>query len=245
MDHQPQTLTEAFLSGGPVMWPLLGASVIAVAVVVERAAVYTGFRLSFESFVRDVCDAVRRGDRDRARQVAHGRRSPLARLAAVFIDEADRPAKLRRELLQREGGVLLESVERRLPLLRFVVQIAPILGLLGTVHGLLLAFWGLQALEGPIKPADVAGGIGSALTTTVFGLAIAIPASAFLLLFEEYVERAARRMGFLVSHLEEALRDAAADREKTTERGASAIPVVSSKSQLPPEPDPAASTFVG
>jgi biopolymer transport protein ExbB len=123
----------------------------------------------------------------------------------VFLSVLDRPKELRDELLKREGGVLLEVVEKRLPLLRLVVQIAPILGLLGTVHGLLFAFWGLEAVEGPIKPSDVAGGIGSALTTTVFGLTIAIPASAFLVMFEETVDRAARRMGFLVSHLEEAV----------------------------------------
>ena len=174
--------------------------------------------------------------------MANGRRSPLARLASVFLDESSRPTDLRRELLQREGGLLLESVERRLPLLRLVVQIAPILGLLGTVHGLLLSFWGLQAIEGPLRPADVAGGIGSALTTTVFGLAIAIPASAFLLLFEEYAERAARRMGFLVSHLEEALLDA----DATPAPKVRCDPAPDSSMPQPTsEPDSAASTFVG
>ncbi len=205
MLHEPQTLQEAFVIGGPVMWPLLGASVVAVAVIVERAATYGLQRLPFERFVEQLCQAVRAGDRDAAERIAAGGRGPVARLAAVFLSVLERPKALREELVKREGGMLLEVVEKRLPLLRLVVQIAPILGLLGTVHGLLFAFWGLEAVDGPIKPSDVAGGIGSALTTTVFGLSIAIPASAFLLMFEETVDRVARRMGFLVSHLEEAV----------------------------------------
>lgn len=205
MLHEPQTLQEAFLAGGPVMWPLLGASVAALGVVIERSITYASQRLPFERLVDELGRDIRTGNLKAARERVADKRSPVARLAAVFLDEIHRPAKLREELLQREGGVLLEVVERRLPLLRFVVQIAPILGLLGTVHGLLFAFWRLQAIDGPIRPSDVAGGIGSALTTTVFGLAIAIPASAFLIMFEEYSDHIARRMGFLVSHLEEAL----------------------------------------
>ena len=208
MPHEPQTLQEAFTIGGPLMWPLLGASVVGLAVVVERFAVYASQRLPFDGFVDGLCDAVRSGDDARARAMTEGQRSPLARLARHFLDAQDRPRARREELLKREGDVLLTNVERRLPILRLVVQVAPILGLLGTVHGLLFAFWGLEAVDGPIKPSDVAGGIGSALTTTVFGLSIAIPASAFLLLFEEKVERTARRMGFLVSRLEEALTEA-------------------------------------
>ena len=220
MVHEPQTLREAFEIGGPVMWPLLGASVIAVAVVVERAATYASQSQPFERFVGDLTESVRARDLAGARRLVEKRRSPIARLAAVFLDEVDRPKEARSELLRREGGVLIETVEKRLPILRLIVQIAPILGLLGTVHGLLFAFWGLEAVDGPIRPSDVAGGIGSALTTTVFGLSIAIPSSAFLLWFEEVVDRVARRMGFLVSHLEEAL-DAGAENAQpsASERG--------------------------
>ncbi|MEM7517884.1 MAG: MotA/TolQ/ExbB proton channel family protein [Planctomycetota bacterium] len=205
MLHEPQNLREVFDGGGPVMWPLLGASVIAVAVIIERMVQYSLGRISFEPFVEKLCEAVRSGDYARARSLAGKRRHPLAQIARTFLDCVDKPREIRQELLQREGGLLLETVEKRLPVLRLIVQIAPILGLLGTVHGLLLAFWDLEEVTGPIRPSDIAGGIGSALTTTVFGLTIAIPASAFLLLFEEKVDRAARRMGFLVSHLEEAL----------------------------------------
>lgn len=204
--RDPQTLGDLFQGGGPVMWPLLAASILGLAVVVERSIYFVRRRMRFERFVDDICDAVRQGDLKRARSVAKGGgKHPLARLAGDFLKSIESPPELRAEILKREGGILLESAEQRLPLLRLVVQVAPILGLLGTVHGLLLAFWDLEAITGPIKPSDVAGGIGSALTTTVFGLSIAIPASAFLLMFEEQVERLARRMSFLVSHLEEAL----------------------------------------
>ena len=220
--HDPQTLQEVFAEGGPVMWPLLGASVLGFAVIVERAIHFARRRIGFSRFVDQVCDAVVGGKLDEARGIASRRRHPLAALAVHFLDAADRTPERRAELVQREGGMLIEAAERWLPLLRLVVQIAPILGLLGTVHGLLLAFWALESITGPIRPSDVAGGIGSALTTTVFGLSIAIPASGFLLLFEEQVDRLSRRMGFLVSHLEEALVASTAEAEAQASHDAAA-----------------------
>jgi len=190
------------------MWPLLAVSVVATAVSLERAVHYLRQRAAFEPFVEGLCRLLRAGDLASARALASAGRHPAARMALAFLDLIPRPRGLRGELLQREGGRVLEEVERRLPWLRLAVQIAPILGLLGTVHGLLLAFWKLEAIAGPIRPSDLAGGIGSALTTTVFGLLIAIPASACLSCFEEHAERVARRLGFVVSHLEEALLDA-------------------------------------
>lgn len=205
MPHQPENFRELIEVGGPIMWPLLGVSVVAGAVVVERAVHYSSQGLSFDRFVDRLTGAIRQGDLDTARKESAKKRSPIAKLATVFVDEIGRSKATRTDILQREGGFLVEVVEKRLAILRLIVQVAPILGLLGTVHGLLLAFWDLELVEGPIRPSDVAGGIGSALTTTVFGLSIAIPCSAFLLMFEEHAERLARRMGFLVSHLEEAL----------------------------------------
>lgn len=207
MPHQPENFRELIEVGGPIMWPLLGVSVVAGAVVVERAVTYASQGLSFDRFVERLTGSIRKGDFDEARKESAKKRSPIAKLGAVFVEEIERPKAVRTDILQREGGFLVELVEKRLAILRLIVQVAPILGLLGTVHGLLLAFWDLELVEGPIRPSDVAGGIGSALTTTVFGLSIAIPSSAFLLMFEEHAERLARRMGFLVSHLEEALEE--------------------------------------
>lgn len=203
--HDARTLGDLFEQGGPVMWPLLGLSVVAVAVIAERTLHYTRRGLRFEPFVEDVCGLVRKDDLEGARRVAARQRNPVARIAEAFVDAAGRPKERREELLRREGAVLLEGAEHHLTWLRLAVQLAPILGLLGTVQGLLLAFWQLEATTGPIRPSDVAAGIGSALTTTVFGLVIAIPGSACLTVFEEHVDRIARRMGYAVSHLEEAL----------------------------------------
>ena len=77
MLHEPQTLQEAFVVGGPVMWPLLGASVVAVAVIVERAVTYGLQRLPFEPFVEQLCQAVRADDRDAAERIVEDLRQDL------------------------------------------------------------------------------------------------------------------------------------------------------------------------
>ena len=214
-----------------MMWPLLTVSVVGFAVIVERGVYVARQRMAFEPFVDRVCTAVRAGDHEAARAATERRRRhPLSQMTRHFLAYAERPVEQRAEILRREGGLLLEAAERRLPLLRLVVQIAPILGLLGTVHGLLLAFWALESITGPIRPSDVAGGIGSALTTTVFGLSIAIPASGFLMLFEESVDGLSRRMSFLVSHLEEAMSDG---RSEDTAEAGSAMESVAVESRLP------------
>jgi biopolymer transport protein ExbB len=216
--HVQRTLGDIFLEGGLVMWPLLAASVAGVAIAAERTVHFARTRLDFDRFVKEISEAVASGNMELAAEVARRSRHPIASLAGAFVSSAHLPPQQREELIRREGEVLLEDAERRLPLLRLVVQVSPLLGLLGTVQGLLLAFWQLEVLTGPVRPADVAAGIGSALITTVFGLVIAIPCSVFLLLFEERAERLGHKMGLLVSHLEEAWFSARPSQERGPDR---------------------------
>ena len=88
-------------------------------------------------------------------------------------------------------------------LLATITHLAPFLGLLGTVTGLVSAFHQIELLGGQVQPSDLAGGIWQALITTVFGLVIAIPCMAAYHGFENEADRISRRMQFLVSELNE------------------------------------------
>lgn len=200
--HSP---TDLFQMGGPVMWPLLACSVLAIAIILERAMVFMRVRAVPKRLAEKTAAAYAAGNIAEARAVLRGSRHPVARVLERQIDLASQDRTLRADSVSRDGGELLERLEARLSPLLLVSQIAPLLGLLGTVSGLVGSFWKLEQISGPVEPSDLAAGIWAALLTTVFGLMVAIPAAAAWHLLQDRADAVARHMGFAVTRLEEAL----------------------------------------
>ena len=197
---------DIFLRGGLVMWPLLFCSVLGAAVILDRAVFFLRLRATNLRLLQDrVVGDLRRGDAEAALRAARSSDHPVARVASTYLENLDRPADLRTEIVRREGSLQLERVEKRLRVLAAISHLAPLLGLLGTVLGMVLAFAKIEGLQGAMKPADLAGGIWQALLTTVFGLVVAIPCMAAYHGFEGLADKIARRMQFIVTSLDEAL----------------------------------------
>jgi len=111
-------------------------------------------------------------------QVAKRSKSQVAALIATAVAYSDLPLDQLKEKLEDVGRAELFKMERRMVLLETVVNIAPLLGLLGTVTGIIRSFNVLGALEGLATPQDLSLGVAEALITTAAGLSIAIPAMA-------------------------------------------------------------------
>jgi biopolymer transport protein ExbB len=204
MDEMP--FHDVFLRGGIVMWPLLFCSVLGFAVVLDRLIFFLRLRsTNLRRFEDQLTDDLRRGETESALRLARSSDHPVARVAASYLENLGRPAALRSEIVRREGSLQLERVEKRLRVLAAISHLAPLLGLLGTVLGMVLAFAKIEGLQGAMKPADLAGGIWQALLTTVFGLVVAIPCMAAYHGFEGLADKIARRMQFIVTLLNEAL----------------------------------------
>ena len=204
MDEMP--FHDVFLRGGIVMWPLLFCSVLGFAVVLDRLIFFLRLRsTNLRGFEDQLTDDLRRGETESALRLARSSDHPVARVAASYLENLGRPAALRSEIVRREGSLQLERVEKRLRVLAAISHLAPLLGLLGTVLGMVLAFAKIEGLQGAMKPADLAGGIWQALLTTVFGLVVAIPCMAAYHGFEGLADKIARRMQFIVTLLNEAL----------------------------------------
>ena len=203
---------DIFLRGGIVMWPLLFCSVLGAAVILDRSVFFLRLRATnLHRLLDRVVGDLRRGDPEAALRAARSSNHPVARVAASYLENLDRPPALRTEIVRREGSLQLERVEKRLRVLAAISHLAPLLGLLGTVLGMVLAFAKIEGLQGAMKPADLAGGIWQALLTTVFGLAVAIPCMAAYHGFEGLADKIARRMQFVVTSLDEALGRAGGD----------------------------------
>ena len=164
---------EFFLKGGPVMWPILVSALVAVAVVGERA-----FWWWREGGKRDpkkmeqLLAALENSDVAAAKQAAAGSDDPVIRVIRHGLNHLGRSQGSLIGALQLAAGVELKRAGRFLTVMDTLVTLAPLLGLLGTVTGLMRAFLNIGSAE--LSVTAVTGGIGEALIATACGLGIAI-----------------------------------------------------------------------
>lgn len=185
------------------MWPLLACSVTGLALIADRTLEYLRTRMNYRRFIEALSDCVVEGRLSDAAALCERRRSPIAAAASAYLTGLELDDRSRAARVQREGGLALERVERRLRALSTIAHLATLLGLLGTVAGLVGAFHTIELAGGQVQPSDLASGIWEALLTTVFGLTIAIPCLAAYHGFESAADRMALRMSFVIGYLDE------------------------------------------
>lgn len=196
--HDP---VELFERGGPVMWPLLAASVLAVAVIIERVIVFLYTSGSYRALVRQLEKPVRAKNYDEARSILAKSRSPVARVAETYLEHLDEPAAAREEFVSADASQRLTRLETRLNWLSIIGHLAPMIGLLGTVTGLIDAFHAIELNAGQVQPTDLAQGIWSALLTTVAGLVVALPTLVCHSLLQNRVGMVTLQMQWIVAQL--------------------------------------------
>lgn len=168
-------MLDLIVRGGPVMIPLLICSVLMVAVSLERLFYLWRCRVDTEDLMDDVRLALQQGKILEAMQIAKKTRGPVAAVLAAGIAHYDRDKQHIKERLEEVGQEEVFRMERRLILLDVLVTISPLMGLLGTVIGIIKSFQVLAASGGVEQPAALSVGIAEALITTAAGLIIAIP----------------------------------------------------------------------
>ncbi|MFA4985224.1 MAG: MotA/TolQ/ExbB proton channel family protein [Candidatus Brocadiia bacterium] len=162
------------------MYPILACSVVAVGIIAERVIRLRGALSGSDGFLRSFSDITTSGfDPGAALNLCDKTPGLLPRLARVAVIHRDRPREQIKESLEVEAARMVPELQRHLNLLGVIAQVAPLLGLLGTVIGLINSFAAIQAAaqtgQGVIGADVVAGGIWVALLTTAAGLTVAIP----------------------------------------------------------------------
>lgn len=163
-----------FAKGGPVMWPLLLLSVLGLAVAVWRWMALRTAARNIVPFMKALRERVIAGDLPGAIAICEQHPSPVASIVKAGLLRHGRPKEDIERSLQEASAHELASLERGLVILATIAMIAPLLGFLGTVTGMINSFDAL-ARVGLNNPAAVASGISEALITTAAGLIIAIP----------------------------------------------------------------------
>jgi biopolymer transport protein ExbB len=169
------TFMQYMRDGGPVMWPLLAASIIGLAVIIERFIALRRARINVNEFLAKIRKAllVNRSVRE-AVKTCEQYRGPVASIMKAGLLKYGQPREELEQTIENAALYEMGRLERGLVVLATVANVAPLLGFLGTVTGMIRSFDAL-AEQGLSNPAAVASGISEALITTAAGLFIAIP----------------------------------------------------------------------
>jgi biopolymer transport protein ExbB len=179
MDLYKMSFWQILTSGGPVMWPIIICSVVAVAVTLERLLYFRSISVDTQQFLGGILEQVKRHQIKEALQLCDKASHPLAHILKAGILKYDRPRSQIKEAMEDSSLYEIPRLEKNLPVLATVAHIAPLLGLLGTATGMVRCFQAISAKTATfntIAMADLSGGIWEALLTTVAGLVVAIPA---------------------------------------------------------------------
>ena len=177
MDASEYNILTLFADGGLMMYPLVLCSLIALGVLIAKAWTLWVAHHSTRAVLAEVEEAAKAGQLDLALELASARPGPaaailVAGLRKIKADEVEMSEMT--QAIKTTGTIELGFLERGLVILATVANVAPLMGFLGTVAGMILAFGAIEA-AGDVDPSLVAGGIKVALLTTATGLLIAIP----------------------------------------------------------------------
>ncbi len=201
-------MLEIFQKGGPVMWPILLCSVLSLAIFIERLYVL----VKSKPYVWDSINIFKE-------QFVSGalNKKTILQCPGIVKDmscilDLDKDYRIDYELHEAEHKLVrfatfyVRNMEQRLNWLAIIGNIAPLLGLLGTVTGMIKVFMGIQNMQGQVNPSALAGGIWEALITTAAGLIVAIPTIIAYHYFEDRIDDVTGGLKELISDMLEVIK---------------------------------------
>ncbi|HPS20356.1 MAG TPA: MotA/TolQ/ExbB proton channel family protein [Candidatus Omnitrophota bacterium] len=170
---------DLIVKGGPLMFIIIFCSVIAFAIIIERIWYLRQVRIDTEQFMEQISGILKRNKIMDAIDMCNATPGVIPRILKAGILKHDRSRVEIKEAIEEAAMYEIPKLEKNLNILATIAHISPLLGLLGTVTGMVSAFQVIEEKASamvPVNPGDLAGGIWEALITTVGGLTIAIPA---------------------------------------------------------------------
>lgn len=169
---------EMIQKGGPMMYLIILCSVIAFGIVIERMYNLNKARIDANRFMDEIINVLKRNKIIEAIEMCNKVPGPIAHIVKAGILKHDRSKAEIKEAVEEAAQLEIPRLEKHMPVLATIAHISPLMGLLGTVTGMIKSFQVIQqkALAMvPVNPGDLAGGIWEALLATLAGLSVAIP----------------------------------------------------------------------
>ncbi|MGA7837324.1 MAG: MotA/TolQ/ExbB proton channel family protein, partial [Ignavibacteriaceae bacterium] len=171
---------------------ILLCSIIGLAIIIDRYIVLRNSKINVPAFMVRVRGLLKKKDISGAISYCMEDKSPVANIIRKGLKKYNLGHERVKEGIENAGTQEISKLEKGLPFLATIAGIAPLLGFLGTVTGMISAFMTIQDLAGAANPSDLAGGIWEALITTAFGLMVGIPALAF---YNHFVHKVKKLVG--------------------------------------------------
>ncbi|MBP8717945.1 MAG: MotA/TolQ/ExbB proton channel family protein [Candidatus Atribacteria bacterium] len=204
---------ELFQKGGFLMYPIFFCSLLAIAIFFERMFYLKSIKTSTRKFSNRISDLIRKGNINFAITACRKNYSPISQIILAALLKYGSSREEIKEAIENTANKEVIVLEKNLPILATVGNIAPLLGLLGTVFGMIKGFQVISAL-GVGNPEALAGAISEALLTTAFGLSVAIPT---IVAYNYLVQRVDRQIKEMESTSAEILELLTAKHEIITE----------------------------
>lgn len=164
------------VKGGFIMIPIILGSIIALAMILERAWTLWKIRLNFQEFAQEVFLHLERGQFQKALERCEAVKHPIGDVFKLGILNRNLKRQEIESMMEREGDEQIQYLEQYLGALMIIIGVEPMLGFLGTIVGLIKAFMAWEHLGANITVSALAAGIYQAMITTAAGLLVAIPA---------------------------------------------------------------------
>ncbi|MCI0494785.1 MotA/TolQ/ExbB proton channel family protein [candidate division KSB1 bacterium] len=181
-------MIEWFVRGGFFMWPILICLILGLAISLERLWSLTRASVNTKKFMGKIQTALKEGGVEAAKEVCENTRGPVASIFHAGLSRIGNGVDQVEKAIMNAGSIEMAFLERGLIWLSLFISIAPMLGFLGTVQGMILAFEDIAAAN-DISPSIVATGISVALLTTLFGLVVAIIIQLFHNFFVSRIDK--------------------------------------------------------
>lgn len=168
-------MIEIVLAGGFLMWPIILCSIAVIAITIERFWTLNPSKIAPRNQLGQVWNLIQNNRMDSARLKELRASSPLGRILAAGLGNSRHGREVMKDSIQEAASQVIHEMERFLTILGTIATVTPLLGLLGTVIGMIEVFNDIM-LQGTGNAGSLAGGISKALITTAAGLSVAIPA---------------------------------------------------------------------
>jgi len=170
------SLWSLFLKGGIIIFPIFFCGVLTIGIIIERLIFLKNAEIDNEKFISEIESILRRRKIKEALELCDKNDKPVPRIIKAGLLKIDRTREEVKEAIDDAASYEIPNLEKYLGILATIATVSPLLGLLGTVTGMIKAFMVIEAKGGLVNPGDLARGIWEALLTTVVGLIVAIPA---------------------------------------------------------------------
>jgi biopolymer transport protein ExbB len=193
-DTASTTLWALLLKGGWVMLPILLLSILMVYAIIERLIVLQGAAKIPQRWIEAVNATTLQGDTEGVKMLCEKKRYAIARIIKAGIENSYQSIKSIERVVESTGQTEIYKLEKNLSLLGTIAGVAPMLGFLGTVTGMIQAFMAMAQETNQISPQLLSGGIYEAMITTAAGLVVGIAANLSYNYFLMYIQKATQRI---------------------------------------------------